>query len=178
MLYIKIGLNKYPCKIGTFTTQMGNDAIRISGDTPLAVDGFQIVDEDDNVISDRSDYIYLYREDENCKEYTSVAEEIIPTQSYAMGDVPPSDYAILSRRISAVNNRVSDITPYTMSKTVGIQDTECVFTNVVKDEGTLTANVKTEQGEYLPCTVERADSRVRVSFDKLDTVATVTIQIQ
>ena len=74
-------------------------------------------------------------------------------------------------------NKVTGITPYTASKTVGIQDSECVFTGVEKD-GTITANVKTESGEYLPCTVERADSRVRVLFDKLDTVATVTIQIQ
>ena len=177
MLYIKIGNEKYPCDISTFTTQLGNDAIRIKGDVPLAEDGFLIVDEEDNIIADKSEYKYLYREDDTCKEYTKVAEAQIPTQSFAMGDVPPSGYDILSRRINAVNSRVSDITPFTMSKTVGIQDTECVFTDVPKD-GILTANVKTQKGEYLPCEVERADSRVKVSFDKLDTVATVTIQIQ
>lgn len=79
--------------------------------------------------------------------------------------------------MSGVRKGVADATPFTYSKMVGIQDTECVFTDVVA-EGTLTANVKTEKGEYLPCSVERADSRVRVSFDTLDSVATVTIQIQ
>ena len=83
----------------------------------------------------------------------------------------------ITAKTDAANNKVDAITPVTYSKMVGIQDTECVFTDVVA-EGTLTANVKTEKGEYLPCSVERADSRVRVSFEKLDSVATVTIQIQ
>lgn len=175
MLFIKIGLNKYPCKIGTFTTQMGNDAIRISGDTPLAVDGFLIVDEDDNVISDRSDYIYLYREDENCKEYTKVAEEIIPTQSYAMGDVPPSDYAILSRRISAVNNRVSDITPYTDSKTAYIDDEYVTFDG---RDGNVSVFMVDGDGQNVPCTFDRENGQIIVRFEKRTSLATVNISIQ
>ena len=175
MLYIKIGNRKYAAKIQNFTTQRGKNGIRvISDEAPTAHSGFLVVDKDGNVISDRSAYTYLYREDDTCKEYTMVAERIIPTRCFEMGDVPAS---AVSRQISNLNARVSAITPYVESKMVGIQDSECVFTGLRKD-GTLTANVKTDKGEYLPCTVERADSRVRISFDKLETVATVTIQIQ
>lgn len=177
MLYIKIGNEKYPCDISTFTTQLGNDAIRIKGDVPLAEDGFLIVDEEDNIIADKSEYKYLYREDDTCKEYTKVAEAQIPTQSFAMGDVPPSGYDILSRRISAVNSRVSDITPFTMSKTVGIQDTECVFDGEYKD-GVISATVVTSKGEYIPCTVEKSADNIAVRFKELEEVATVNISIQ
>ena len=173
MLYIKIGNEKYPAKFQTFRTQANKEGIRVIGDCPTA-NGFLIVDDNDEVVFDRSEYTYLYREDDRCKEYTKEYEEIIPTESFAMGDVPTDP---IYSQLSALSQRIDSITPYTESKTVGIQDAECVFTGVGKD-GTITANVKTENGEYLPCTVERADSRVRVLFDKLDTVATVTIQIQ
>ena len=84
MLYLKIDDNKYPIeKFSTFTSQFGNDAIRIIGETPIATNGFQIVDEKDNIISDRSEYIYLLREDDSCKEYTRIAETIIPAKSFS-----------------------------------------------------------------------------------------------
>ena len=80
-------------------------------------------------------------------------------------------------KVDTTANQVVSITPFTESKTVGIQDTECIFTDVDK-EGSLTTTVKTESGEYLPFTVERSRNRIRVSFDSLNEVATVTISIQ
>lgn len=176
MIYIKIGEEKYPCKIGTFTTQFGNDAIRIIGDVPLAENGFLIVDEEDNVIADKSDYKYLYREDDTCKEYTAVEDEMIPTQSFAMGDVPPSAYDVLSRRISAVNNRVTDITPYTESKTAYIDDESVTFD--IAKEGNVSVFMVDNDGNSVPFTFEQTNGQIIVSFEKRNSLATVTISIQ
>ena len=177
MLYIKINTDLYPIeKIQSFKTQAGNDAIRVVGNAPQAEDGFFIVDEHNNLISDKHNYTHLYREDDKCKEYTAVEEQIIPTEAFTNG-TPDNPYSVLSRRISAVSNEVNDITPYTDMALVGIQDTEFVFHGVFK-EGVLTATLKTDRGEYLPCTVERRDDVVRVTFEELTEVATVTISVQ
>ena len=175
MLYIKIGENKYPIdKFGTFITQLGNSAVRIVGDVPLAENGFEIVDDEDNVIGDMSEFTYLYREEDNVKEYTKEAEEIIPTQSFATGDFPDNP---IQKQINALNRRVSEITPYTDSKEAGIQDKECVFDGNYKD-GVLTASVVTSRGEQIPCTVEKSADNITVKFDELTDVATVTVSIQ
>lgn len=174
MLYIKIGENKYPCKFQVFTTQLGNDGIRIIGDVPLA-NGFQIVDENDNLITDRSDYTYLYREDDTCKEYTKVAEEIIPTEGFTLG-TPSSPYDVLSRRISAVNNRVSDITPYTESKTAYIDDIDVLFD--IPKEGNISVFMVDGEGQNVPFTFEQINGQIKVSFEKRESLATVTISIQ
>lgn len=177
MLYIKINTDLYPIEnIQSFKTQAGNDAIRVIGNAPKAEDGFFIVDENDNLISDKHDYTHLYREDEKCKEYTAVEEQIIPTEAFTNG-TPDDPYSILSRRISAISSEVNDITPYTDMALVGIQDTEFVFHGVFK-EGVLTAILRTDRGEYLPCEVSRRDDVVRVTFEELTEVAIVTISVQ
>ena len=178
MIYIEMDGNKYPCKIHSFMTQFGKDALRvISSEAPVAENGFRIVNDNDDIITDRSDYKYLYRENGDAKEYVAAPEEIVPVKGYYNGNQSESPYTILSRQIGAVSTQVNAITPYTESRLVGYQDKECVFTNIHKD-GVLTATVLTEDGEYVPNTVERIDDFVRVSFEELDTVATVTIQIQ
>ena len=175
MLYIKIGENKYPIdKFGTFITQLGNSAVRIVGDVPLAENGFLIVDDEDNVIGDMSEFTYLYREEDNIKEYTKEAEEIIPTQSFATGDYPDNP---IQKQINALNRRVSEITPYTVSKEAGIQDKECVFDGNYKD-GVLTASVVTSRGEQIPCTTEKSGDSIIVKFNELEDTATVTVSIQ
>lgn len=177
MLYVKINEDLYPIeKFQSFKTQAGNDAIRIVGDVPVADDGFMIVNEKNELISDKHLYKHLYRQDDNCKEYTAVEEQIIPTEAFTNG-TPDDPYSILSRRISAISNEVNDITPYTDMALVGIQDTEFVFHGVFK-EGVLTATLKTDRGEYLPCKVERRDDVVRVTFEELTEVAIVTITVQ
>lgn len=176
MLYQKIGNEKYPIeKFSTFPTQLGNTAVRISGDTPTA-NGFEIVDDGDNVIADCKEYVYLYREDDKCKEYTKVAEEIIPTQSFATGDFPDSPYDVLSRRISAVNSRVTQITPYEQSKTAYIDDTD-VFFDIPKD-GNISVFMVDGEGKNVPFTYEQINGQIKVSFEKRDSLATVTISIQ
>ncbi len=172
MLYIKIGDEKYPAEFESFTTQLGHTAIRVISDAPTA-EGFLIVDENDKVISDKSDYTFLYMEEENAKDYTNVAEEPIPTQSFSVG----SPINPIQRQINALNKRVSDITPYTMSKESGIQDKECIFDGQYKD-GVISATVITSRGDYIPCTVEKSADNITVKFEELTDVATVTVSIQ
>lgn len=172
MLYQKIGENKYPIKkFNTFITQLGNSAVRIIGDVPLADNGFEIVDDNDNVIGDMSEFTYLYREDDTCKEYTKVAEEIIPTESFYVGDYPVSP---IQKQISALSRRVSEITPYTQSKMVGIDDTECFFDY---RDGNISAWLVTSDGQSA-CQYEIIDNKIRVFFDALTEAGTVNISIQ
>ena len=172
MLYIISHDEKYPIKdFQVFKTQMGNNGIRIIGDVPT-VEGFTIVD-DDNVIADRSEYVYLYREDANCKEYTAVEEEIIPTECSYMGDVPSNP---IQRQINALNNRVNEITPYTESKTAYIDD-EYVMFNIPK-EGIISVQMVDGEGKNVPHLFEQINGQLKVTFEKRDTLATVTISIQ
>ncbi len=174
MLYQKIGEQKYPIdKFSTFITQMGNSAIRIVGDVPLAENGFEIVDDNDNVIGDMSEYTYLYREDSKCKEYTKVAETPIPAESYASGDTPITPYDVLSRRISAVNNRVTQITPYEQTRTAYYGENEKIFYGV--PDGVLTVTFDNYDGRY---TVSRTEDRVTISFPRLSDKTDITIVVQ
>lgn len=170
---IEINGQTYPCRFSTFHTQMGNDAIRIISDAPIAEDGFKLVGDNGAVVADYSDYKHLYREDGTIKEYTVEAEEILEAHGYVSG-VPTSP---IERQISALNQRVSAITPYTMSKEVGIQDKECIFDGNYKD-GILNARVVTSRGEQIPCTTERTGDSIVVKFEELEDTATVTISIQ
>ena len=173
MLYQKIGENKYPIeKFSTFPTQLGNTAVRISGDTPIA-NGFEIVDDNDNVIADCTAYTYLYREDDTCKEYTKVAEEQIPTESFASGDIPESAFDVLSRRISAVNNRVSQITPYEQSKVGYYGEVEKVFYGV--PSGNVSVFFDNYNGEY---EIVRAEDRLTIKFPSLEKQTNISIMVQ
>ena len=173
MLYQKIGENKYPIeKFSTFQTQLGNTAVRISGDTPIA-NGFEIVDDEDNVIADCTAYTYLYREDDNCKEYTKVAEDQIPTESFATG-VPESAYDVLSKRISAVNSRVTQITPYEQTKRAFYGETEKTFYGV--PNGNVSVFFDNYNGGY---DTSRIDDKLIVRFtEMIKEVTSVTIMIQ
>lgn len=171
MLYIKIGENKYPIdKFSTFITQLGNSAVRIVGDVPLAENGFEIVDDNDNVIGDMSEFTYLYREEDNCKEYTKVAEEIIPTESFYIGDYPVSP---IQKQINALNRRVSEITPYEQTKTAYYGEIEKVFYGV--PNGVLTVVFDNYDGEYQ---TSRIEDRLTVKFPKLEKQTNITIVVQ
>jgi len=174
MLYQKIGDNKYPIdKFNVFTTQNGQTAVRVIGDVPTAENGFYIVDDEDKIIGDMTEYTYLYREDDVCKEYTKVAEEIIPTESFASGDIPVTPYDVLSRRISAVNNRVTQITPYEQTKTAYFGEIEKVFYGV--PDGVLTVSFDKYDGEY---SIDRTEDRVTISFPRLEDATSISIVVQ
>lgn len=172
-MYIEINGEKYPCKCSTFHTQTGKNAVRIISEAPIA-EGFRLVGEDDSVVADYSDYVYLYRtEGETIKEYTKESEDIIPAIGYTTG-IPENP---IQAQISALNRRITEITPYTESQEVGIQAKECVFNGMYRD-GVLTARVVTSRGEQIPCTYEKEGDNVTVRFEELKDTATVTMQIQ
>lgn len=168
MLYIKIGENKYPIDgFQTFTTQIGNAGVRVIGDTPLA-DGFLIVDENDHTIADASEYRSLYREDAKCKEYTKVSEQILPSESYAIGDVPANP---IQKQISALNRRITEITPYTATKEAYYGETEKVFYDVPNGNVTIFCDADN--------TFERIDNRLIVKFaEALSNTVEVTVMVQ
>lgn len=71
--------------------------------------------------------------------------------------------------IAGVRQSVSEVTPYTETKTAYISDTLVVFTNV--PSGNLTVYFDK------PYTVERDADRVTVKFEPLEEVTTITISI-
>ena len=175
MSYIKINGDDthYIVSIMPFTTQHGYNAIRFIGeDIPETDKGFKLYDDNDEVISDYSEYTNIYRKN----EYSVEHDEIV----YPKGSnqpLNPSPYDNLSRRISQVSSQVNAITPYTDSKNAYIDDTECVFENVYK-EGALTVNVVDRNGVSINYQVVKEDNNIIVTFEPLEEVATVSIVIQ
>lgn len=70
---------------------------------------------------------------------------------------------------------ISDIKPYTATKTAYIGDNEVVFSDA--PEGNLSVYIKDSEGNYPSYTVERISDRIRVSFEPLENVTEVTISI-
>jgi hypothetical protein len=66
-------------------------------------------------------------------------------------------------------NKVTEITPWTASKTAYIEDTECIFNDVPSGNMSVFCPVN--------YTVERMDTRVTVKFEPLEEVTEITISI-
>ncbi len=170
-MYIEIDGTKYPCEVKTGITQDGNTVIRVTSETaPVATNGFVLYTDDESMEFDRTDFVFLYREDGNVKEYTAVEEEIIPASGYISG-IPESPIAVA---LNSLNRRISEITPYTESKTVYIGEKECRF---AKKDGNISAFLNVG-GLQKPCEVQTDEAYIIVSFDELEEVGTVTISIQ
>lgn len=71
--------------------------------------------------------------------------------------------------------RISEITPYTVTKTAYIDDTEITFTEV--PTGNLSVYMQDSEGNYPDFTVERSGESVTVSFEALEQITTVTISV-
>lgn len=172
-MIIEIDGQKYPCRAESARTQMGNEVIRIiSAEAPLAENGFKLYTEGD-MIFDYSEFTNLYREEGTIREYTKVGEAIIKTKDLVTG-TPESPYSILSRRISEVNYKVNDITPFEESKTAYFGEIEKVFYNV--PEGNMTVFFDNYTGEY---DIDRISDRVTVIFPtRLSDMTTVTLMVQ
>ena len=91
-------------------------------------------------------------------------------------ELPPSEIDRLNSRINSVSNRVSNITPYEESKMAYIGDTEVSF--IKAKEGVINANCITDSGLSIPITIELANNEIKVKFEELTEVATVSISIQ
>ena len=168
-MIIIIDGKEYPCKAETSKTQAGKDVVRIISDVaPLAENGFTLVEGD--VILNREEYKYLYREENFVREYTSEPEEMIPTKGYVY-DIPVNP---IQSQINSLNKRVSDITPYIQTKKAYPNEIEKVFYGVPK--GNLSIFFDNFGGEY---TVNRVEDRVQIKFsERLAEITTITIQVQ
>lgn len=78
--------------------------------------------------------------------------------------------------ISGNRQSISNITPYTETKTAYIGDTEITFSGV--KEGNLSVFLKNDNGDYPNYTIERNNDTLTVYFEPLEYVTTVTISIQ
>ena len=164
-MYIKINGSdeRYEANLMPFKTQHGNQGVEVLNGMPQTDKGFKVYNDNDKVFADYSDYIYLYREN----QYTTVEETIIPAQC-GYSPLPPSQ---ISRQIASLNNRVSEVTPYTETKQAYIDDTEVEFDY---RDGNITAYVADGQ---VPCNVLVEDNKIKVSFEALEEPAKVTISI-
>ena len=80
-----------------------------------------------------------------------------------------------SGAIPQINEKIDEITPYTVTKTAYIEDTEITFTDV--PDGTMSVFVKDSEGNYPDFTVSRSGDMVQITFEPLETVTTVTISV-
>lgn len=164
-MYIKINGSdeRYEANLMPFKTQHGNQGVEVLNGMPQTDKGFKVYNDNDTVFADYSDYIYLYREN----QYTTVEETIISAQC-GYSPLPPSQ---ISKQIASLNNRVSEVTPYTETKQAYIDDTEVEFDY---RDGNITAYVADGQ---VPCNVLVEDNKIKVSFKALEEPAKVTISI-
>ena len=166
-MFIEIDKVKYVCNAETCTSQKGNPVVRvISADAPVATNGFILYTDDEEMSFDRSDYKYLYRIEGDTKEYTTEAEEVVPTESYKTG-IPTNPIA---QQFANVNRRITAITPYEQSKKAYFGEIEKVFYGVPK--GVLSVHM---DGEY---SVERIEDMVRIKFERLEETKDITIVVQ
>lgn len=171
MSYIKINGDDvhYNVSISPFTTQHGYSAIRFIGeDIPETDKGFKLYNDKDEVISDFSDYKYLYRQN----EYSTEHDEII----YPKGSdtpLPPSAIDRVNSRVSQVDSKVNAITPYEETKKAFYGEIEKVFYNV--PEGNITIFFDNYDGEY---EVNRIENRLTIKFaDRLKDMTNVTVMV-
>lgn len=173
-MYVKINGSDekyYDIQITFFTTDKGNSGIIVIGDIPHTDKGFKVYEDNDELNNDLSSYIYQYGMWDN--EYTNV-EEVVDYGESVDNPLPPSPYDRLSSRISAINNQVNALTPYTETKTVYIGDKECVFDKVVN--GNISAYLEIG-GEQMPCVITVGEKYITVAFEEAEDLGLVTISI-
>ena len=165
-MYIQIGNTKYECKATTFTTQSGTEAVRVVSDAPVATHGFLLLNSNEELIADRSDFTHLYREDGQIKEYTATLDQIVPAES-STDPIPESP---IEKQISTLNNRITAITPYTSTKKAYFGEVEKVFYGV--PQGIMTVQMDND------FTVQRIEDRVYVRFERLTEAKDITLIVQ
>lgn len=113
--------------------------------------------------------IYLLDDDETLIRIYAGFTTLISFDSWAVGE------ATIVVRTKTYSEHIAEITPYTVTKTAYIDDTEITFTEV--PDGNMSVFVKDSEGNYPSYTVERSGDRVTVSFEALKQITTVTISI-
>lgn len=82
----------------------------------------------------------------------------------------------LDTPIVRANESVDKITPYTETKTAYIDDEHLTFDNA--KDGNVSVYMVDGDGQNVPCSFERINGKIVVSFEKRNSLATVTISIQ
>lgn len=166
-MYIKINGSeeRYEANIIPFKTQHGNRGVEVRNGMPQTDQGFKVYDDNDVVVSDYSDYIYLYKEN----AYTTVEEEIEDGEC-SFAPLPESITDKLNKRVNELTVKVDEITPYTETKTAYYGEVEKVFYDV--PDGILTVNM---DGEF---TTEKIEDRVYIRFERLSDTKDITIIVQ
>ena len=83
--------------------------------------------------------------------------------------------SVLMEHIDMLGRQVETITPYTASKTAYIEDSKVIFRDV--PAGNTSIYMTDGKGEYVPCSFERLNGDVIVSFEKRTSLATVCLSI-
>ena len=171
MSYLKINGNdtKYNVTISPFTSQHGYNAVRFIGEEiPTTDKGFKYYDDNDELISDLSEYIYEYRQNEYC-----VQEDIIELPKGSDVPLSPSSFDVINNRINQLNNQVSDITPFEETKKGYYGEIEKVFYGV--PQGNTTVFFDNYNGEY---TVNRVEDRLTIRFpERLKDMVTISVMV-
>lgn len=81
----------------------------------------------------------------------------------------------VTEKTDDTSNRVDALTPYTETKTAYIGDTEVTFTDV--PQGNMSVFINASDGSCPKFGAVRSEDVVIVSFEELETTATVTISI-
>lgn len=174
-MYIKFNdsVEHYNGSITAFKTQNGNKGVRVIGEgIPENTSGFKVFDDEDNVIGDFSAFTHIYNEN----EYTETEEQKVESHSDYV-QPGPSIYDSLASSINAVNQRVTEITPYTESKTAYIDDIEIEF-DVVK-EGSILLSATDSDGDSVEVLLKKEGNKAIGQFLKpLEKVTKVTMSIQ
>lgn len=175
MLYIKPNDSDMIYSVITLTpfkTCSGYDAIRIVSEIeiPTMINGFKFYQNEEELISDFSDYKYQYTKD----SYSMIQDSNVSgVPSYTP---LPTPYDSLSHRISVISSQVNDITPIIMSKNAYIDDTMVEFDYTTK-QGNISAWL--ENGDVqVPCEFEVIENKIIVYFNALEEVSVVKVSIQ
>ena len=175
MSYVKIigEDERYYVTLEPFTTQHGYQGVRFVGDIiPDTDKGFQVYDDQNRPTYDLSHMKYLYR---SPNEYSVEPDEIEQPIGNNDSISSASVYDGLSRRINALSSQITELEPYTESKPAYIDDTEVIFD--LSRNGSITAWLTVEDVR-MPCNYEINENKIRVYFEPLEAIGTVTIQIQ
>lgn len=171
-MYLKINGEdiKYNVSIQPFTTTHGYSAIRFVGeDVPETDKGFKYFTDDDKLFSDFSEYTHMYRDNEYSVEY----DEPFSGDGGEPTPIPPSAVDRLNVRVSQLNSKVNQITPYTETKTAYYGEKEKTFYNV--PNGNVTVFFSNYTGDY---SVSRVSDNMTVAFNALAEQTDITINIQ
>ena len=158
-------------------TQHGYDAVVFLGDD-LPDDlhaGFKYYDDNDNLISDLSKFNDYYTHNVYSVKKDTIVQPKPNNTPSGISNYGGDSSAAIMEQIASLNEQIEEMQPYTASKPVYIEEYECFFDKV--RDGAISASLVSD-GVEKECQYEVIDDKIRVFFEPLIEVGTVTIIIQ